>query len=74
MKIATYDLHGLSVNEATSRLFIILESFEESNESVIKIITGKGENILKNLVEDFLYKERRQFSKIKEGVFIVFRH
>lgn len=67
------DLHGYSVQEATTAVMHALFQFNMDNfERKLTIITGHGEGIIKTIVLELLLKEKVRFEEGK-GYFVVYK-
>ncbi|WP_406616817.1 Smr/MutS family protein [Mycoplasmopsis adleri] len=55
------DLHGLTVQEALSKVMLAWDDAFENYCDELQVITGKGSGALKTSVEDMLIKEGHQY-------------
>ncbi len=69
----TLDLHGYTVEEATSQILVALISFDASWESELVIITGKGMNFIMNATLNLLDEEQRVY-EVREAKVIVYKN
>ncbi|QJG66799.1 Smr/MutS family protein [Mycoplasma phocoenae] len=51
------DLHGLDIQEVTSKVLNAIYSLNNSNDDSVELITGKGTGALKLRVEELLDEE-----------------
>ncbi|MBU4690681.1 Smr/MutS family protein [Mycoplasma sp. ES3157-GEN-MYC] len=69
--IYSIDLHGFSVEEATSRILLALQYAEEQDYDYLDIITGHGTGAMKVTVENLLNEENYDYSIIRDGCYRV---
>ncbi|MBN0919107.1 Smr/MutS family protein [[Mycoplasma] gypis] len=73
--IRRVDLHGLDVQKATAVILNALYAFENSYDTRMIIVTGKGTGSLANLVEEILDQERFdwEYENSQHSAFIIYK-
>ncbi len=69
-KIKTLDLHGFKQDEVFSAVDCFI--MKNQQQSKLRIISGRGEGIVKKKVIDYLKQANYPFNLENEGSFLVF--
>lgn len=66
------DLHGLTQEQAIGKIQNAIFSAKTNNYDSIKIITGKGNGVLKYLLENYCDENNLNYQLLNDGQYLIY--